>query len=229
MPEAKKQTTRILRRPEEIARLDPDLNPYSAKLLAHKDRIWYGSPAESAGFAEFVHAPLVVDLGCGSGMFLQQFAALHPEMHCLGFELRFKRLVRAAEKYNHRGLTNIRLVRALAEEVGNWLEPASVNLLHVNFPDPWAKPRQRKHRLIQPGFVDQVHRLLKPQGRFVFKTDHQEYYLSSLEFLCQDSRFQVRAQTQDLHTTSIFNLETEFERLFKGKNTKVCYVELEKN
>ncbi len=228
MNNSKNLPIRKLRKPAEIAELDPDLNPYSTEIFEHQDIIWFEGVASAKGFEEFIQKPLVVDLGCGSGNFLRGYAAQFPAMSCIGVELRFKRLVKAAKKYKKSGLTNVRLIRSMAEELSDWFKPGTVDLIHINFPDPWAKKKQRKHRLVQPLVLDDIHQALKVGGRFVFKTDHQEYYHSSLEWLKLDERFNLNHESEDLHSTDIFNIYTEFEELFKSKGMPVYYVELEK-
>lgn len=228
METLKKQPIRHLRKPADIIKLKPEKNPYSTKIFEYKDYIWFDGKEEAAGFADFAKGPLVVDLGCGSGNFMRQYALHAPEKNFVGFELRFKRLVLGAKKYKKDGHTNIRLIRDMAEQVDHWFEPESIELIHVNFPDPWPKKRHHKNRLIQPSFLDSLHRLLETGGRFVFKTDHSEYFETSLEILTQDNRFEVKNLTRDLHNTEIFNFYTEFELLFKSQGLPVNYVELQK-
>ncbi len=231
MDALKKQPIRKLRKPAEILKLNPERNPYSTRIFEYADLIWFDG-VESARSdlknIEFLHGPLVVDLGCGSGNFLRQFALRYPEKRFLGFELRFKRLVFAAKKLKKGEINNVRLIRSLAEVATEWIRPGSVELLHVNFPDPWPKKKHRKNRLIQPAFLETLHQLLMSQGRFVFKTDHQEYFQSSLEFLQGDSRFEVSHLCHDLHQSEIENIPTEFELLFKSQGLPVYYVELQK-
>ena len=228
MNDSKILPIRKLRKPEELVALDPDLNPYSSEIFEHQDLIWFDGLENAKGFDEFTKKPLVVDLGCGSGNFCRAYASEFPEKNFVGMELRFKRLVKAAKKYKKRGLTNVRLIRSMAEGIADWFPAGSVEKVHVNFPDPWAKKKQKKHRLVQPGFLDELHQVLEDKGRFVFKTDHQEYFRTAYEWLKEDERFNVVHHTEDLHSTDIFNLYTEFEELFKSKGLPVYYVELEK-
>jgi tRNA (guanine-N7-)-methyltransferase len=47
--------------------------------------------------------------------------------------------------------------------------------VHVYFPDPWPKSRQKKRRLFDVETVDLVLGLLAPGGRLCFATDFLEY------------------------------------------------------
>ena len=72
--------------------------------------------------AERVH----VEIGCGSGGYLQAWATQHPQDAFLGFELRFKRLTLAARKLAQAQLTNTLLVKDRGELLGEYLPEKSL-------------------------------------------------------------------------------------------------------
>jgi len=47
--------------------------------------------------------------------------------------------------------------------------------VHIFFPDPWHKTRHNKRRLIQPLFVEQLVKKIKPGGYILVATDWQDY------------------------------------------------------
>ncbi len=169
---------------------------------------------------------IIVDLGCGSGNFLRDYARIKPHSQFIGFELRFKRLVKGAIKLRKHGVTNVRLIRAKAEEIASWIKPNSVYEINVNFPDPWAKKRQLKHRLITSEYLTTIHSLLIKKGFFVFKTDHKEYFDQVNDLLRQQTNLDVIEYSEDLHQSEFNaeNIPTEFELLFKGKGYPVYYL-----
>ena len=57
----------------------------------------------------------------------------------------------------------------------HYLAEESIDDVYVYFPDPWPKPRQHKRRVIQPYFLDMVHRILKPSGALLIATDIDSY------------------------------------------------------
>ena len=67
--------------------------------------------------------PVVVELGSGSGNFLMEMAALHRDTLYVGFELRFKRLVKTARKLERLGLDNAWLLRERGERFADYFEP----------------------------------------------------------------------------------------------------------
>jgi len=226
-----------------------DINPYTRWVYDHPERLLpEPTPALLAAARGKTPAPaggpagLEVDLGCGSGNFLLQLAARHPERHYAGFELRFKRLVKSARKLEKDGRTNVWLIREAAERFGTYFEPASVDRVHVNFPDPWPRPSQWKKRLVSPGFLTELDRVLKPGGEFRLKTDHSGYFLHVLGLIHGLPGWRLTQFANDLHRglprvwqchaggprILEANLETEFEQLFRSQHKPVHFLAVEK-
>ncbi|MGK5091719.1 tRNA (guanosine(46)-N7)-methyltransferase TrmB [Deltaproteobacteria bacterium TL4] len=168
-----------------------------------------------------------VEIGCGSGKYLQHLNQAHPDQAFLGFELRYKRLVKAAKKFRKHQCQNILLLKERGELLPDYLPPNSMDQLHINFPDPWAKKSQRKHRLLGEVFLNAIVPLFRKEGCFHFKTDHHEYFHSVVELLEELKTYHISVQTTDLHQ-SVYNennIETEFEQLFKSKdNPPIAYL-----
>jgi tRNA (guanine-N7-)-methyltransferase len=160
-----------------------------------------------------------VEIGCGSGAYLHAWASQHPQDAFLGFELRFKRLTLAARKLAQAQLTNALLVKDRGELLGEYLPEKSLDILHVNFPDPWPKKNHRKHRLFSSEFLDRLLIFFRPGGELRFKTDHQEYFLTVLGLIQNHPDYKISDLTEDLWNSPLNteNIPTEFERLFKSK------------
>jgi len=170
--------------------------------------------------------PIVIDLGCGAGNFLRDYALRHPEYDFYGFELRYKRLVKGALKFKKHNLNNIRLIQAKAEDVTAWFPNRSVREVHINFPDPWPKKRQLKHRLITPRFLAGIGCMLETGGHLVFKTDHQDYFRPVRSLIEESGLFDVVGYSEDLHNSPLNeeNIPTEFEQLFRSKGLPIYFI-----
>lgn len=171
-----------------------------------------------------------MDLGCGSGGFLVKMAARHPGDAFVGFEIRFKRLVKAAVKAQRDGLENVWFARERAENFSGYWPPNSLDVVHVNFPDPWRKKGQRKKRLVSLAFYQALVKTLKPGGRFFLKTDHSGYFLHALEMTRKVDGLRLIGFSNDLHRYGAIapNVKTEFEQLFQSQHRAVYYLVLEK-
>ena len=122
------------------------------------------------------HAPRMIEIGFGTGEALCAYAQAHPEVDCLGIEVHRPgagHLLLQVEQY---GISNVRASCHDAVEVlTHQLVPASIDAVHIFFPDPWHKARHHKRRLIQPVFADLLARVLKPGGILRLATDWQHY------------------------------------------------------
>ena len=121
--------------------------------------------------------PVEIEIGSGKGDFLLRRAADRPEINLLGIEWLAGYAAYAADRTGRAGLKNIRLLCADAGEVfANSLACESIQRVHIYFPDPWPKRKHHRRRLIQPGFVRNLHRVLRKGGTVRVVTDHAEYF-----------------------------------------------------
>ena len=60
---------------------------------------------------------------------------------------------------------------------------ASLEAVHIFFPDPWPKKKHRKRRLVRRPFTETLAGCLKPNGYLYMVTDWEDYALHALEEL----------------------------------------------
>lgn len=121
-------------------------------------------------------APRVVEVGFGNGEALLSLAEAHRAWDFLGIEVHPPGVGRLLDRLSRQGIGNVRVMRADAVEVFERCIPeASVDAVHIWFPDPWPKKRHHKRRLIQAAFVERLTRCLKPGGRVHLATDWGDY------------------------------------------------------
>ncbi len=121
-------------------------------------------------------APKILEIGFGMGETTARIAAAHPENDYLGIEVHSPGVGSLLKQIDEGGLTNARIMQHDAVEVLKHMIPAaSLDGVHIFFPDPWPKKRHHKRRLIQPALVALLCGKLKPGGYFHAATDWQEY------------------------------------------------------
>jgi tRNA (guanine-N7-)-methyltransferase len=121
-------------------------------------------------------APRTLEIGFGNGESLAALALGHPERDYLGVEVHEPGVGHLLIAIQRKGIGNLRLIRADAVEVvGHWLPAAGLDEVLVFFPDPWPKKRHHKRRLIQPGFLAGLARVMAPGARLHLATDWAHY------------------------------------------------------
>ncbi len=142
--------------------------------------------------------PVILEIGSGKGRFLLMSASEHPERNYIGIEksLHYHRVIH--ERAAKRGLTNIRLINHDAFLVlSKMLPDASVSEVHIYFPDPWPRPRERKRRMIREQVLAEIRRVLVDGGSGIYVTDHQEYFEKAAPLIAQVFRSETRTPGPD--------------------------------
>lgn len=129
--------------------------------------------------------PLHLDIGSARGRCLLAMA-LAPQRNHLGLEIR-RPLVEAAEDDRRRdGLTNLRFLYGNANvNLPEWLaqlSPGQLELVTLQFPDPWFKLRHRKRRVLQPALLLAIAAALAP-GRTLFLQSDVEALITPMRQL----------------------------------------------
>ncbi len=120
---------------------------------------------------------VVLEVGSGKGRFLISGATEQPDVNFIGIEksLHYHRVIR--DRVMKRGLRNIRLINHDAFLVlRDMLADASIDEIHVYFPDPWPRKREQKRRIIRAEVLTEIRRALAPDGRGILVTDHRDYF-----------------------------------------------------
>lgn len=157
--------------------------------------------------------PLELEVGSGKGHFVLQQSQQNPNRNYLGNEIAFKYARFGAYRLAKNGRSNARMIAGDGLKLFRELLPSHcAEDVHVYFPDPWWKERHRRRRVMQPGFVADIERVLIPGGRFHFWTDVEEYFEETKSLLSDISKMEgpmevpLRAPEHDM------DYQTHFER-----------------
>ena len=121
-------------------------------------------------------APLLVEIGVGSGENLAAVAGDRPAWNLLGFEVYEKVLGSTMSRCERHGVTNVRLICGDAVTGLRYLlTPQSIAELQTYFPDPWHKTRHNKRRLISEELAELAASRLEPGGLWRLATDWPAY------------------------------------------------------
>ncbi len=140
------------------------------------------------------HAPTVLEIGFGMGEATAQIAASLPDTNFLCCEVHEPGVGALLKRIGEQGIGNIRILQHDAVEVIDQMLPeASLDGVHIFFPDPWHKKRHYKRRLVQPALVARLARRLKPGGYLHCATDWEPYARQILEVLSAEPLLQNTA------------------------------------
>jgi tRNA (guanine-N7-)-methyltransferase len=126
-----------------------------------------------------------LEIGFGGGEHLAGWAINNPEIGIIGCEAFVNGVASLLEHIDHNQLTNIRIYPKPVQNLLKSLLSHSIERIFVMFPDPWPKARHQKRRLVNPGFLKEVSRLLVPGGLLHLASDDQSYIEGALETLIQ--------------------------------------------
>ena len=118
----------------------------------------------------------VLEIGFGMGETTAHIAQHAAEIDFLGVEVHTPGVGALLKLIEELALTNVRVIQHdVVEVLNNMIADASLDGVHIFFPDPWHKKRHHKRRLIQADFVKLLCSKLKLGGYLHVATDWQEY------------------------------------------------------
>jgi len=138
-----------------------------------------------------------LEIGFGGGEHLAGQAAQRADVGFLGAEPFLDGIAKILAEIEERKLSNIRLRRGDARDLVAQLPDQSIARAFILFPDPWPKARHRKRRLVQPDFLAELARVLKPGAGVRFATDWADYANRALADFLRDGGFEWQADRAD--------------------------------
>lgn len=175
---------------------------------------WHKSPAD------------ILEVGAGTGLFGVSLAQAMPDKQVVAFDVKADRLQQGARVATQAEMTNIRFLRARADQLSDLFDAHSLEKIWVTFPDPFPKDRAAKRRLTHPNFLATYATLLRPGGVLYFKTDAKALFDWSLEQLVHEG-WQIDELSFDLHESSLaqeYKVETTYESRFRAEGIKINFV-----
>lgn len=167
--------------------------------------------------------PIRVEIGMGKGRFIMDQARLNPEINFIGIEKYSTVLLRATQKMAEDPLPNVVFIRMDAEEIVDVFDKEEIDLIYLNFSDPWPKDRHAKRRLPSRQFLERYDQILKKDGVIEFKTDNKDLFTFAEEEV-KESKWIIEAITYDLHNDPVMfegNVMTEYEEKFSSMGNPI--------
>ncbi|MDO5025881.1 MAG: tRNA (guanosine(46)-N7)-methyltransferase TrmB [Trueperella sp.] len=138
-------------------------------------------------------APLVVEIGPGSGEQSISAAKAHPDWDFLALEAWAPGVARCVNAAHREQVTNFRVIEvdaaqalpvifrssapegSAASDAATWHANPRAQEVWTFFPDPWRKARHHKRRIVNPNFAATIAQVLAPGGIWRLATDWDNY------------------------------------------------------
>jgi len=171
--------------------------------------------------------PLHIEIGMGKGDFIIGMAKKHPEINFIGIEKFDSVIARAIQKLEDEEIPNLRLIRMDAENINDVFDH-EVDILYLNFSDPWPKKRHTNRRLTSKPFLKLYDNLFKNSKHIIQKTDNRHLFeFSIMEFTSYG--YQINELSLDLYSDNYDdNVPTEYETKFVNKGQVIYRIDVEK-
>ncbi|MEZ4399146.1 MAG: hypothetical protein R3B06_03960 [Kofleriaceae bacterium] len=125
--------------------------------------------------------PIELEVGCADAQFLFERAAADPDRHYVGLEIRDDLVDWVNRKAAQLGAPVVAVFGHAQRHLLEIFEPASVDRIYVNFPDPWFKRRHVERRMIDDDLARGLAAVARPGADVFMQTDVWELALAGLE------------------------------------------------
>jgi tRNA (guanine-N7-)-methyltransferase len=173
-------------------------------------------------------APVVLEIGCGTGTSTLAMAQSEPGLDVIAVDVYRRGLAQLLCAIEREKVANIRLIRGNAVDVlEHMIAPGALNGVRVFFPDPWPKARHHKRRLLQSGTVGLISDRLRAGGILHAATDHPGYAEQIAEVGDAEPRLRRVTGTRPL-AISVIRPTTKYEGKARHAGTAVAELLLER-
>lgn len=189
--------------------------------------IWIREPQKYRGHWKDLYPDaeeIRLEVGCGKGKFTTEIAASEPNILFIAMEKVPDAMVMAMEKAKSADLHNVFFICEDVSHVEELFAPGEIDLIYINFCDPWPHKKHAPRRLTHENFLKLYQKILKPGCEIHFKTDNANLFDFSLEQF-QACHFQLKNVTRDLHQNGPVGIMTGYEEKFYGLGKPICRLE----
>lgn len=187
------------------------------------ERVWVRDPAAFKGrWRELMPnaKELRLEIGCGKGKFTVETAKAEPDVLLIALEKVPDAMVMAMEYAVREELQNVFFIDADAAILPDLFAEDEVDLIYLNFCDPWPRNKTAKLRLTYRTFLEKYKSILKDGGQLHFKTDNRPLFDFSLEEFAR-CNLETNNVTNDLHRDGIVGIMTGYEEKFHALGTPI--------
>ncbi|MDD3453582.1 MAG: tRNA (guanosine(46)-N7)-methyltransferase TrmB [Bacilli bacterium] len=171
--------------------------------------------------------PIYIEIGMGKGNFIINNAITYPNINFIGIEKYASVLTKACSKLEDLNLNNLKIMNIDANEI-DVIFNKEIDLIYLNFSDPWPKKRHANRRLSDKTFLNKYDTIFKDKRHIIMKTDNRKLFeysiMSFTEFGYQINDISLNLYQDDIQN----NIQTEYEKKFHDKGFPIYKIDVEK-
>ena len=171
--------------------------------------------------------PIYIEIGMGKGNFIINNALKNPHINFIGIEKYASVMIRALEKLENTEINNLKLICFDAQDIEEVFDK-EIDLIYLNFSDPWPKKRHARRRLTSNLFLNRYNNIFKNNNHIIMKTDNRKLFEYSLMSF-NEFKYKIEDLSLNLYeddTTN--NIPTEYEIKFSSQGYPIYRVEVTK-
>lgn len=164
--------------------------------------------------------PIHLDIGCGSGSYCISLAKNNPDRNFILWDKEAGVLVYALEQLEKYELNNALIIPREIDHIDCIFDENEISSITIHFPNPWPKNRQNNRRLTYPTRLLKYKKILKPDGVIDFRTDDDELYFDTLNYISEVNGV-ILENSEDTPPTEPIS---HYELRFRKNGVKIKYI-----
>ena len=170
--------------------------------------------------------PIYIEIGMGKGKFMIDNALMYPDINFIGIEKYDSVLAKAVQKLPY-DIPNLYFIRGDALEIDQMFLN-EIQLIYLNFSDPWPKNRHSMRRLSSSLFLDKYDKIFYQDKTIEMRTDNASLYAYSIVSFSTYGYTLLEASL-DFHQDYMPLVTTEYEDKFSSNDCPIYYVKCHKD
>ena len=198
---------------------------WAKDMIAQRTDCVIASPEEMKGRWKLLAGDreIRVEIGSGKGDYWIGMSHLYPDYLWVAIEKDESCVGITLKKCLENTTDNMKIINGDAAEIGNWFEENEIDVIHLNFSDPWPKKRHHLRRLSSHVFLEKYESIFKGEKVIEMRTDNSDLFqyslvsFSTFGYVLEEIYF-------DLHKEKMPSITTEYEDKFSKDDLPIYFV-----
>jgi release factor glutamine methyltransferase len=134
---------------------------------------------------------IFLEIGFGMGEHFIHQAKTNSKALFIGVEVYLNGVANVLKLAQEQNVTNFLLWSNNLDFILYELPNKILDGIYILFPDPWAKNKQKKKRILNQERLNILQSKLKTNGSFIFASDIEDYFNETLKLIQQNPNFQI--------------------------------------